>query len=232
MQYFGGKAKIAKYIVPFLEGKRKENQVFLEPFVGGYNIGSKMYGKRIEVDYNKYLIELYKHLQNGGELPNSISEVEYNYIKNNKDENMALTGFVGFTCSYSGKWFGGYARDTNDRNYCLNGKNALVKKFADTDKDNTVFKYCNYKDFKPHGMLIYCDPPYKNTTKYSGTPDFDTEEFWEVMRKWSKDNCVYISEYEAPNDYKCVLEISTRTDIRCSNKDKQKRTEKLFTINN
>ena len=27
------------------------------------------------------------------------------------DENPALTGFVGFGCSFGGKWWGGYAKD-------------------------------------------------------------------------------------------------------------------------
>ena len=227
MQYFGGKAKIAKYIVPYLESVRKENQIFLEPFVGGYNIGSKMSGERIECDYNEYLIELYKALQNGYELPNEISEEEYIYIKTHKDEDKALTGLVGFGCSFAGKWFGGYARNKLNHNYCLASKNSLHKKFLTTD--NTVkFEWKDYKTLSPNGMLIYCDPPYKNTTKYTGVPNFDTDEFWEVMRKWSKDNDVYISEYEAPNDFDCILEINTTTSIRDKLDNVCKRVEKLF----
>ena len=34
------------------------------------------------------------------------------------------------------------------------------------------------------------------------------------MRKWSKDNDVYISEYEAPDDFIRVLDIATKTNIR------------------
>ena len=37
-------------------------------------------------------------------------------------------------------------------------------------------------------ILILRDPPYQNTTKYTGTPNFDSEEFWNIMRKWSKDS--------------------------------------------
>ena len=77
MQYFGGKAKISKYIVPYLESVRKENQIFVEPFVGGANIVSQMSGKRKAYDFNEYLIEMYKGVQNGYELPDSLTEEEY-----------------------------------------------------------------------------------------------------------------------------------------------------------
>ena len=62
----------------------------------------------------------------------------------------------------------------------------------------------------------------------TGTPDFNTEEFWDVMRNWSKNNDVYISEYVAPDDFECVLEIQTKTDIRNGKNQLDKRVEKLF----
>lgn len=110
MQYFGGKAKIAKYIVSYLESVRKEGQVFVEPFVGGASIISKMSGDRKAFDYNEYLIEMYKGAQSGYELPDYISEEQYKYIKENRDEDKVLTGFVGFGCSFAGKWFGGICK--------------------------------------------------------------------------------------------------------------------------
>ena len=76
------------------------------------------------------------------------------------------------------------------------------------------FEWKDYKTLDLHNCLIYCDPPYANTTKYTGTPDFDTDKFWDVMRKWSKDNDIYISEYEAPDDFISVLDIATKTNIR------------------
>ena len=60
------------------------------------------------------------------------------------------------------------------------------------------------------------------------TPDFDTEEFWEIMRQWSRNNDVYISEYNAPDDFECVLEMPTKTDIRNKDNQQDKRIEKLF----
>ena len=44
----------------------------------------------------------------------------------------------------------------------------------------------------------------------------------------SKDNIVLISEYWMPDDFECVLEIQTKTDIRNGNNQLDKRVEKLF----
>ena len=226
MQYFGGKAKIAKYIVPYLEGVRKDNQIFVEPFVGGANIVSQMSGKRKAYDFNEYLIEMYKGVQNGYELPDSLTEEEYKYIREHKDEDRVLTGFVGFGCSFAGKWFGGYARNKQKHNYCKASKNSLMKKMS--TMADVEFDWRDYKSLFLKGCLIYCDPPYANTTKYTGVPDFDSEEFWNIMRAWSKDNDVYISEYEAPDDFVSVLEIPTKTNIRDKSDNVCCRVEKLF----
>lgn len=230
MQYFGGKAKIAKYIVPYLEGVRKENQIFVEPFVGGANIVSQMSGKRKAYDFNEYLIEMYKGVQNGYELPDELTEDEYKYVKEHKDEDKVLTGFVGFGCSFAGKWFGGYARNKQNHNYCKASKNSLLKKMS--KMSDVEFDWNDYKSLFLSNCLIYCDPPYANTTKYTGVPDFDTQEFWNVMREWSKNNDVYISEYEAPDDFEAVLEIPTKTNIRDKTDNVCKRVEKLFKYKN
>ena len=232
MQYFGGKARIAKEICDYLNSVRKPNQIFLEPMCGGLNITSRIGGKIIAYDYNKYLINLYNAILNGYELPDCISEEEYYKLKYNKDKDEVLAGFVGFGCSYSGKFFGNYAKNNTGRNYCKNAKNSLMKKFSGIDKDNIQFLHSNYKDLNPIDCLVYCDPPYRENTQSTmqsyGVEEFDNDYFWDVMRKWSVNNDVYISEYEAPDDFECVLEISTKTDIRCIGNIKQNRIEKLF----
>ena len=231
MQYFGGKSKIVKYIVPYLESVRKEKQLYIEPFIGGCSVISNMSGERIGYDFNEYLIELYKAIQEGYELPDTITKEEYDYIKQHKDENKALTGFVGFGCSFAAKWFGGYARDKRKKcDFAYTAKQGLSKKFK--TMQDVKFIWSDYKQLKPSGCLIYCDPPYVNTTQAYGTGDFDTEEFWDVMREWSKNNDVYISEYVAPDDFECVLEIQTKTDIRNGENQLDKRVEKLFRYKN
>ena len=83
-------------------------------------------------------------------------------------------------------------------------------------------------------MIIYCDSPYRGTTQYDKNivGEFNHDEFWDIMRKWSKDNTVLISEYSAPEDFEIVWEKQVKLDIRDKNNKKQKRTEKLFKIKN
>ena len=230
MQYFGGKQRISKQIVEVLNEYRKDNQPLVEPFVGGCNIISKMSGERYCYDINEYLIEMYKAVQNGWTPPAIITEEEYDYIRNNKDKDKPLTGFVGIGCSYSGKWFGGYARNKTGRNYCLNAHNSILKQLNEIR--DIKFDCKDYKDLEFDDCLIYCDPPYKDTTKYPIIGEFNTEEFWNVMRNWSKNNIVIISEYEAPYDFECIKEINTKTDIRNRSGKRENRVERLFRFKN
>jgi len=229
LHYFGGKARVAKYIVEYLNSIRKDDQPYIEPFVGGGWVMSLMNGNRYAYDKHPYLISMYQQLQNGWKPPENFTESEYNDIKNNKDENPHLTGFVGFGCSFAGKWFGGYAR-SGDRNYCLNAHNSILKKMKNMNSVN--FKCKDYSDLKPERALIYCDPPYKGTTQYDKVVgDFDSDKFWDTIRIWSIKNTVIVSEYNAPEDFVEVWSKETKTDVRNSKNLKENRIEKLFLHN-
>ena len=157
MQYFGGKQRISKQLSQYLNSQLKNNQPFVDLFCGSCNIISKIDKDRLRIanDKHKYLISMWKELQNGWQMPNNISEEEYKYIKDHKDENPALTGFVGFGLSYSGKWFGGYSRGTKGRNYCLNAKNSNNKILNNII--DVKFYNLNYDEVPiPDGSLVYC----------------------------------------------------------------------------
>lgn len=80
----------------------------------------------------------------------------------------------------------------------------------------------------PPGAVIYADPPYNNTTGYSGER-FDSSEFWRAMRLLADTgHTVFVSEQEAPPGIECIWEKPfTRTLDR--NKGNQFTvTEKLF----
>lgn len=88
----------------------------------------------------------------------------------------------------------------------------------------------DYTKVKIKNAVIYCDPPYQNTTKYS-TRDFNYREFWQWCRDMSKDNIVLISEYNAPNDFECIWQKETLANFdsnRGNDIDKKKKIEKLF----
>ena len=112
MRYMGGKClisnEIASIINPFTwGGLDEEHRPFVSLFCGGCAIEAKVKADiKICNDVHPYLIAMWKGLQNGWTPPDAISKEEYQYIKAHKDEDPALTGFVGFGCSFGGKWFG------------------------------------------------------------------------------------------------------------------------------
>ena len=250
MQYQGGKSRIAKPISEVIinevsrwkvkdsdfdcgsnrERERESNRTFVSLFCGSCAVEAKLaphFDRVICNDKHEYLIEMLKGVQNGYELPEHISEEEYKYIKSHKDEDKILAAFVGFGCSFGGKFFGGYARNKEQTNYALQSKKSLLKDMIYLP--NAEFTCLDYRDVDiPNGSIVYADPPYANTTTYQGQK-FDSEAFWEYMRQISKHNQVFISEQTAPDDFECIWEKPfTRTLDR--NKDNQfKVVEKLFT---
>lgn len=169
---------------------------------------------------------MFKGLQNGYELPNEISEEEYKHIRTHKDEDMALTGFVGFACSFGGRWFKGYARDRTNRNYCFQGKRSLLKNI-ETFK-NMSFICHDYKDVElPINSVIYADPPYANTTQYDNKI-FDSDAFWEYARKVSQSHIMFISEQVAPDDFVCIWSKPLKRTLDVNKNNQFTVTEKLF----
>jgi DNA adenine methylase len=230
MKYMGSKNAIAKEIIPIMETVRN-GRTWVEPFVGGANMIDKVDGKRIGNDLNHYLIAMWKALQNGWKMPDFISETEYKDLQSNKDSRQPeLVAFVGFNTSFGGKWFGGYARGKNNkgeqRNYTIEGKRNILKQLPKLS--GVQFTSMPYWEMKiPDNSLIYCDPPYEGTTKYKD--GFNHIQFWDWCRQKAKEgHIVFVSEYNAPNDFKCVWSKTLTCDLAKSDKD---RTEKLFTPN-
>lgn len=217
MQYLGGKSRISKPISEIIN-KHSKDKSFVSLFCGSCAIEAKVEAKKkILNDSHEYLIAMFKAIQNDWEIPEVISKEEYERVKNNKDENKALTGFVGFACSFGGKWFGGYAHLKNyaEKNYASYSRNSLLRKMKGLQ--DSIFVCLDYRNVEiPVGSVVYCDPPYEGTTKYSNTKDFNHEDFWEYMRKISKNNLVFISEYNAPDDFVCIWEKpqTTKMDAR------------------
>lgn len=208
MKYMGSKSRHAKHILPIILEDRKPNQWYIEPFAGGFNVIDKVGGKRLANDAHPYLIALYRAIQDGWEPPDNITEEEYLDIRDNKNKySDNLVGFVGFGCSYSGKWFGGYARGNTSkgepRNYCQESKRNILRQ-AEKIKDVYIFNLDYNRLIFPNNSIVYCDPPYANTTTYA-IDEFDHSSFWDWCRELhQKNNRVYVSEYEAPDDFVCV----------------------------
>lgn len=189
--------------------------------------------EKIGSDINNYLIEMWKALQNGWVIPNEISKEMYIEIKENKnDYPMPLVAIAGFCATYNAKWFGGYAGIVKTkigtyRNYydeAIRNIRKQVPKIIDVE-----FKHGDYKQYSNViNSLIYCDIPYQGTTQYGDNKNFDYDAFWCWVREMSKTNIVLVSEYNSPDDFKCIWkkQLTTTLDKNSRKKD----IEKLFIL--
>jgi len=228
MKYTGSKNNIAKYILPIML-KDRNGKNWVEPFVGGANMIDKVDGYRFGYDNNEYLICLLNHVKNGGFIEKrEISKEEWYHVKENKDLYPKwYVGLIGVLASYNGNWFSAYGggsktKEGNYRNYFDEGIRGLIKQ----DLTGIDFVFSDYKniDFKELS-IIYCDPPYAGTTKYKD--DFDHDKFWQWCREKCEDgHRVFVSEYNAPDDFVCVW--SGELSVTVQKSGTKKATERLF----
>lgn len=231
MKYMGSKNRIARYILPIMLAERNKEQCWVEPFVGGANMIDKVCGKRIGADLDQYLIKALIFIRDCVvDLPKNNEEfTEFNYRDLKKSDLYKYKGYAGFAFSYSGKWLGGWCRDgKKERDYVREAyQNALTQ----SPKIKGV-KFVNedYRNLKiPKNSFIYCDPPYEGTTKYK--VDFDHKIFWQWCRfKASKGHILFVSEYKAPDDFKCVWSKELASSLT-KNTGSKKGVEKLFKYN-
>lgn len=238
MRYVGSKNKLSKDLAPIIQSYINEDtKGYLEPFVGGANMIDKIKcNKRIGCDIHKQLIALLQYAQLN-ELPETVTENEYKTVKNNKDNFPDwYLGLVGFCASFGAKYFGGYARDSKNDNSGKWSKGAInnLKKQIPNIKD-VIFRNIAFQELpldKIKGYVIYCDIPYKGTTKYA-TNSFPYEQFYDWVKVASKYNTVLISEYSMPSEFTCIWQKELKTSLGSGvNKDSDKvRIEKLFTYN-
>jgi DNA adenine methylase len=233
MKYMGSKNRIAKYLLPIILKDRKPDQWYVEPFVGGANMIDKVEGNRIGSDSNHYLMAFLESLQGGFEAPKNIDLQLYDHIRDNKEiYKDQVVGCVGFCFTYAAKWFGGFIGNSKDV-VCV-GRDRLGESYRSVEKarvqvfDVNLFS-CNYWELEiPDESIIYCDPPYANTTKYKD--DFNHPVFWQWCRDMSdKGHQVFISEYNAPDDFKCLWQKEIQSGLNTNST--KKGIEKLFKYN-
>ena len=243
MKYMGSKSRIAKDIVPIIQKYIDDNGIisYIEPFCGGANIIDKIRCKnRIASDINPYLIALLQRVQNKDWLYDEVSKELYDKVRSSFKSRDYLYddweyGNIGFLASYNGRFFdGGYARpgyeklkngDQRYRDYYREAKDNILSQ----NLKGIIFKNTDYRNLDVSNSLIYCDPPYANTKQFANSLQFDYDEFWDYIRKWSENNIVLISELNAPDDFECIWEKSVSRSIKST--DKTRSTEKLFIKN-
>jgi DNA adenine methylase len=241
MKYMGSKARIAKHILPIILKDRKPGQWYVEPFVGGANMIDKVDGNRIGADSNYWLIDALKYIRDGSSIPKSNEEFTENdyraaadHARGNSECYFAdgLIGYALFAFSFGAKFIGGWSRGNlatgESRDYVREQYNAAIKQSPRLK--GIELAHSTYQDLKiPDRSIIYCDPPYAGTTKYKD--GFNHDDFWKWVREKTTDgNTVFVSEYKAPDDFKCVWEMELGVSVAKTGKHKRA-VEKLFIYN-
>lgn len=247
MQYFGGKSKLADQISGYLNGVIQPGQSYYEPFCGSLNVSCRIHASRIHISDSHYeLIQMWLQAFRHGvdSFPNTVSEGQYIDARDNPLTPGYLKGFIGFGCSFGGKYFGGYARDSRNGgvNFATVAKRAILKKvdhmminFSDQPDDATLRISCApYSDILPvPNSVIYCDPPYKGKTGYKGAGEFDYDDFLRVARGWANDgHTVLISGYLScvPEGAVVVWSQESKQCVRSSDGTQQGTIEVLYTF--
>ncbi|MDB9720330.1 hypothetical protein OAA67_00455 [Winogradskyella sp.] len=230
MKYMGSKARFAKELLPIILKDRKPKQAYLEPSAGGMNMIDKVDGIRIANDQHQELMAMWQALiYDNWDPPQTVSEEKYKHIKYNQSEYPKhLVGYVGFN-SFGGKWFAGYRRDKEGkRDYWGEHYRNITKQVPKLVGLQLSCK--SYLDLEiPKNSIIYCDPPYAKTTKYRDS--FDHAQFWDWCRQQSKaGHQVFISEYNAPEDFACIWEKDAKTTFswHAEHSDAKVSVERLF----
>lgn len=239
MKYVGSKNKISKHIVPIIQSCIDANDIktYIEPFAGGFNVIDKVkcterYGNDIDCLPIDLINEATSNPNFFATLPAPYPTKEHYYdVRDNADKyskgyRSAVLLFASYNARVYGGCYGAFAntKEGNIRNYFNEAKNNFIKQLPHLKGIKTSCG--DYASVTiPDGSMVYCDPPYASGIGYSTT--FDTDAFWDWVRKQSELNYVLVSEYDAPEDFIPIWSAEVKTHM--NNRGKLDKTENLFT---
>jgi DNA adenine methylase len=229
-KYYGGKHRYASKIVEVIDKYANEHHTYIEPFCGWCSVLSKVvdrkiFNEHVASDANESIVKFFHESSRGTFVPpDDVSEEEYHILKNQQVPS-ALQAFAGICYSYGGIWFRSYGANSDPKHFGT--RHTFPEKIMERVKKlkDVTFAHALYHEYaNREECFFYLDPPYKGRREnYKNNIDaeipFDTNEMWEFARKLSEKNTVLVSEYNAPEDFECVLEFHGRHD-----------TEKVFKL--
>lgn len=219
--YQGGKGDQAINIASEINERRKEGQIYLEPFAGGCSVLCKVddRGPKAASDSFAPLIDLLEEIQGGWTPPKYVTRRAYNearaylcdllgtkiYAEAARRSDTLKQGdlplkyiWALFAGSFGGEWMNAYvkANKKGDKPPSTEAYYRLRERLEEMPGgiESVKFFHRRYQDWLPHDAVIYADPPYIKVKNYRGRP-FDTEEFWQLMDIWRRQgNTVLVSE--------------------------------------
>ena len=243
MKYMGSKARIAKHILPIMLAEAEKHGIttWVETMVGGGNMIDKVPDsfKRIGYDLNDHVIHALIDIRDRpNDLFDSFSKELRDFHKNDKAKT--LYSHACIVTSFGGDLRdGGYAREKETSSSAI--KRGYVRNHAEEGKRNAIkqspkiqnvdFICESYENLDFENCLVYADPPYQGARGYK-TGAFDHDKFFEWCREQAKKNVVFVSEYNAPDDFECVWQGEIKTNFASNRKAAtHKAVEKLFKVN-
>lgn len=212
MQYLGGKYRIASRIAPLIVAAAEGRTRYVEPFLGGAAVFERVaphFPDATGADVVEDLVLMWRAAIDGWVPPSDVTEEDYARLRD--AEPSALRGFVGFGCSFGGKWFGGFARariaggrPAKEPTSAPGSSRSVVRTAQRIGHARIVRSDYRRLDVGPD-TVVYADPPYSGTTGYGASGVFDSAEFWRVAEGWAASGAaVLVSEQSAPSPWESV----------------------------
>jgi len=221
--YHGGKQRIGEKLARVIYdesvdiAKLKSDEDFkikgyCEPFcgmLGVYQHIPKLFKDQLKYkagDQNKSVVMMWQQAQKGWEPPTTCTEERFYKLKSD-GKSTAEKGFIGHLCSFRSIYFGGYAYHITKKR--MENTSTKVQKIA-TELKKVKFSNGSYTQFSNlKDYVIYCDPPYANTTQNYRNEQgrlvgFDTYEFWDWCDKMAANNIVFVSGYGQVSDAELI----------------------------
>jgi DNA adenine methylase len=234
MRYLGGKHRQAKEIREVVAQVRYGRTHYLEPFIGGGSVFSATapdFKRATASDASGSLVALWKAaVQGGWEPPVSMSRETWE-AERDSTQDTALRAWAGYAASYNGKWFAGYGPAAAGRDYLAESARGFARKVAKlTGHPDLVFMHGDYAMHNPgRDTVVYCDPPYADTTGYKAADTFDHARFWATMNRWADHGAmILVHEYTAPSGWTAVHSRNRVETMHHGGPSSGKRVECIF----
>ena len=243
MTYPGGKAR-AKHVLEVLNDPVFDKMNYLEPFVGLGHVLYRVENKKSYTasDNAENVIVLLSDLQKYKRFPHIDAKL-YRQLKDGQHlSKIEKQGFPFKTleafasiATFNGIYWksSGFADKSTTQDYKKIRANYYTKLLASPAFQACAFRHCSYLDYQPKNCLIYCDPPYLHSQAlnhrfYNMTERFNHHQFWQVMREWSKDNFVFVSESNAPDDFEIVASKARKATQAGDKKNSHEYNDNLY----
>lgn len=208
MRYLGGKFRQSKQIAEYVKSMSNVADIteYGEPFCGSLSsaiaVSQVLPGVRVRLsDANPYLMRFWVAAKGGFNPPETITESDYAFYNKNRPKDDPMTGYVGFACSFGGKFFGGAARTNGVIKPSWKNTMDRVRWVREFDVELSCRPYWEFESCDT--ALTYLDPPYVGRTPQSReVPPFDREHF--VLYAESLPGSVIASEFINDREWNVV----------------------------